>query len=183
MTIPFHPTKSLFRNSNGQLKTRGLFIEMSYTLNDRSGVLYTLGNVDHADGYTSLYRLYMDAKDPTEAIFAKRYLDSYEHWKALCDAKWFAPYVAMWREELEQELKSEALFCIQDIAKDSTNKYHFEALKILLNAGWKEKGKQTKGRGRPSKEEIAGALKLAKDEESDLLNDLQRVKNNAYETE
>lgn len=63
---------------------------------------------------------------------------------------------------------------------DDSHKAQFEAVKILLNAGWKEKEGPVKAkRGRPSKAEVKGALKEKLEEDKELLKELERVKSYA----
>lgn len=134
--------------SNARL-TQSLFLEMSYT--DKSSVLYTLKDVDH-EGYKSLYRLYMEMGDVSELNFARTYFDGWEHWTRICELDWFKPYVTRWREELELQVKAQALKNIQNVAKDVKHRSSYEANKFLLQGGWK--GKEESKAGRPSKEKI-----------------------------
>lgn len=172
----FKPDKKIFRNATGQWYTNRLFLERSYTVNDKSNTIYTLRNEDHPEGYVSLYRLYMEEADPTEYAFADKYLDGYQHWQLLCSSTWFKPYIEQWREELETRIKSSALKTIERISKDNSHKNQFEAIKILLSLGWKEKTSgKGKGRGRPSDDEVKGQLKQLAEEEKSLAEEYKRV--------
>jgi hypothetical protein len=161
---------SLFRIATGQRKLRGLFFET--VLADKTGVVYTLKDRDHA-GYPSLYRLYMEADDPTEYTFAVNNLDGWDHWEKLCDCNWFKPYIARWRRELEIRTKAKALMNMKALASDPTSKEFHQANKFLVNGGWKE-GTGSR-RGRPSKEEIQKETKRLATEASSLDDDLSRV--------
>lgn len=169
------PDKTLFKNAMGALFTRGLFLERSYTKNDKSSVIYTLRDEDHPDGYKSLYKLYMETADPTEFVFANTYLDSYDHWMAIASTTWFEEELIRWRRDLEQKLKSKAMTTVKAIADSDGHKNQFEAIKILLNAGWKEKP-SGKGAGRPTKEAIKAEIKTQANEERALNADLDRVR-------
>lgn len=169
------PDKSLFKNTMGSLYTRGLFLEKSYTKNDKSSVQYTLRDEDHPDGYKSLYRLYMELADPTEYEFANTYLDSYDHWVAISTATWFEEELIRWRRDLEQKLKSRAMKTVQNIADSDGHKNQFEAIKILLNAGWKDKP-VGKGAGRPTKEAIKAEIKTQAKEDQLVKEELDRVR-------
>lgn len=151
-----------------------MFLEQSYTVNDKSNIPYTLRDEDHPEGYLSLSKLYLAEEDPTELIFARKYLDGYEHWLMLCSCEWFIPYLERWRKELDLQIKSRAIASIKVIASDDSHRNQFEAIKTLLNAPWKVK-EAGAGRGRPSKEEIAGALKEAATEEATLQAESERV--------
>lgn len=158
-----------FRSSNGQRLLRGLFYEEVNA--DKSLVVYTLKDRDHA-GFPSLYRLYMEADDPTEYTFAIANLDGWEHWEMLCNASWFKPYVTRWRRELEIRARARALQHIKAVAESDT-KEAYQANKFLVTGGWKND--KRKGAGRPSKEEVSKAAKAMAEEAKDLNDDLARV--------
>lgn len=175
----FRPTQANLKTENGQPYLRRLFLETSYTQNDKSNIPYTLRDTDHPEGYKSLYRLFIDHEDPTEIDFAETYLDGYAHWSRLCECLWFKEYVERWRHELDLKLKNKAISIVKDVARDNGHKNQFEAVKILLNAPWREKQVASKGRGRPTKAEVKGELKSRVDEEKALQEELKRVKNYA----
>lgn len=161
-----------FRGTSGRRYLKGLFYET--TLADKSTVVYTLKDHDH-EGYPSLYRLYMEEKDPTEYRFASKYLEGYSHWEELCGASWFQPYVARWRRELELYIKSHALVNIFEEADHPEGKNFFNANKYLLERGWIEKEKNT--RGRPSKQDIKEAATQLAQEQERIDGDFQRLIN------
>lgn len=166
-----------FKNSNGQLYTKRLFFETSSGLNDKATVVYTLKDEDYTvDGvtYISLYKRYLDMEDLTEFDFASKYFDSYEHFRILCQAEWFFEHVTRWRNELRLKLKAQALNRLKGVAVESANKNYFEANKLLLNhlsEGDKDKPK----RGRPSKAEVAQAVKEIAKEDMALADDHKRI--------
>lgn len=164
-------TDSLFRIHTGQRKLRGLFFETTGA--DKTGVVYTLKDRDH-EGYASLYRLYMEADDPTEYSFATTCLEGWDHWEILLQCTWFKPYIARWRRELEIRFKSRSLKAIQGLANDPDSKEYHQANKFLVNGGWQE-DKRRKGAGRPSKAEIEKAAKMAAQEASSIEDDFNRV--------
>ena len=174
----FRPDKTKFTNSNGQKYLRKLFVEESYTANDKSMVQYSYRDTDHPE-YPSLYKLYMDFEDPTEYQFAETYLLDYNHWLDLCQCTWFQPIVERWRQNLELKIKEKTLKSIIQIAEDPDSKNQFEALKILLNAGWKDKSLKSPKRGRPSSEEVKGRLKEIAQEELSLAEEYKRVSGEA----
>jgi hypothetical protein len=163
---------SPFKNSSHRYYLKGLFYET--TLADKSSVVYTLKDHDH-QGYPSLYRLYMAEKDPTEYRFANNHLGSWSHWTELCGCSWFDPYVSRWRHELELYIKSEALVKLFEEAENTLGKNSFNANKYLLEKGWVEKEKATKGR--PSKQDIKNeATRMAKELEQ-IDGDFERLVN------
>lgn len=169
---PMNLTGSKFRNDRGALLTRSLFFETS---NKPELAVYTLKDHDHEwDGkkYPSLFKIYMDATDPIEYLFATTNLDSWEHWERLVEASWFAPYVERWRKELELKIKATALLKIAEEAKKG-GKDAFTAHRYLLEKKWIPA--QSHGRGRPSKEEIRKAANEMAETINSLDEDWKRI--------
>ncbi len=163
-----------FKNKNGVLYTKALFLEMSY--DDTSNCLYTLKNEDyvHKDcDYPSLYRLYMGAGDPTEWKFAEACFDSWDHWEQIANASWMKPFITSWRKQLNLRLRSEALNRI--IAESKTNsKDSIAAAKYILEKKWEEKV-GAGSRGRPSKEAIQREAEYLRKQDEDFLSaDMKR---------
>lgn len=138
----------IFKNSIGAYLLGALFFEQAL---DKSQVVYTLKDRDHL-GYPSLYRLYMEADDPTEYHFALAHLDGWAHWERLVECEWFKPYLERWRRELEVRAKAQSLLAIRAIAKNPDNKEAYQANKFLIGNGWKDIEKRKAGQ--PSKAEI-----------------------------
>ena len=148
-----------FRGAYGRRYLKGLFYEE--TLADKSTVVYTLKEKDH-EGYPSLYRLYMECRDPTEHRFASKYLDNWSHWLELCECNWFKPFIEAWRKELMTSIQSEALVNIFEEAIQPMGKNVFAANKYLLEGGWIPK--ETNSKGRPSKQQIKDeAIRMARE--------------------
>lgn len=146
-----------FRNATNGRYLKGLFYET--TLADKSSVSYTLKDWDHTvedTTYPSLYRLYLEKEDLTEYEFANAYLDGWEHWEMLTNCNWFKPYVERWRKELSLKVKAKALSRLKAEAA-SSSKNAFVANRFLIEKGWVESEGSSKGRGRPSKEEVKAA--------------------------
>jgi hypothetical protein len=171
---PLNRAVSRFRAPNNTLFTKGLFYET--TLADKSTVIYTLKDWDHAVEdvvYPSLYLKYLQANDPTEYRFATEYLEGWYHWEVLLSCSWFQPYVTRWRKELEVRMRSEALSRIIREAK-TTSRDSFMANRYLLEKGWEPKESKN-GRGRPSKEEIQKAATDIVRADNNLLDDYKRI--------
>ena len=161
---------SPYRDSQGRLLSSKLFFER--TLPDkREKVKYTLKDQDH-EGYKSLYLLYMESGDLTEYTFANDYFESYEHWLAITNQAWFKPYLERFRRDLETKVRSAALRAIINESQ-SASKNAFTANKFLLERGWVDKEKNTKGR--PSKEDIKQAAMDQVDSAKRLEEDFLRV--------
>lgn len=161
---------SKFKNDSGAFLLGALFYEQ--TLPDKSQVVYTLKDRDHL-GYPSLYRLYMEADDPTEYNFAITHLDGWAHWERLIECTWFQPFVERWRRELEVRFRARSLMNIRSVA-NSEGKEAYQANKFLVSGGWKEGGPKRRA-GQPSKEEIKSeATRLAQISQT-LDDDLERI--------
>lgn len=160
-----------FRNNRNQFLISALFKEESKTPDT---VLYTLSREDE-EGYSSLYKLYMEMEDFTEYDFANKYFESYQHWKLVCQTAFFAQHIAEWREELELKIRSRALKSLINKSESST-----EVAKYLLNNKWTDKvhesNPNTNLRGRPSKEEIKGHLRVITNEAKQIEKDYNRIK-------
>lgn len=143
---------SPYRDSQGRLLSSKLFYERT-TPDKRDKVLYTLKDQDH-EGYKSLYLLYMESNDLTEYTFANDYFESYEHWLAITKQDWFKPFLERFRRDLETKVRSTALRAIIRESQ-SGSKNAFTANKFLIERGWLDKEKNTKGR--PTKEDIKQA--------------------------
>ena len=161
-----------FKNSNGVLITKGLFLEVSYE--SPENVVYTLKDEDYEYKgrlLPSLYKLYMHLNDPTEWKVATECFHGWSHWEAICNSSWFAPYIKSWREQLELRLKSQALARIMAEAKASS-KDALQANKYLLEKKWIEKDAT---KGRPTKEAIRKEAEFIRAEDTEfLLADVER---------
>lgn len=162
-------TNSKYRNSKNVLLQRGLFLE---TANTKKTAIYTLKDYDY-EGYPSLKRLFLETGDTTEYFFAKRYLDSYDHWLSISKANWFKPYITKWREELRALKEAAYLSQLEEIValggKDRTS-----ALKTLLDRVKTGATAVKKGRPvHPYREEHEIAQERSKSRET--LSDLKRL--------
>jgi hypothetical protein len=157
-----------FKNSSGTHYLKALFYEIALEPN-RDYVLYTLKQEDH-NGYPSIHRLFVEANDPTEYEFAKKYFASWSHWKMVRECSWFKPSYEAMKEELEMKIRSNALRDLRESSEDPKNTVQVN--KYLLDRGWADK---TDTRGRPSKQKIKEeADKLIK--ENDVVeNDFARI--------
>ena len=131
--------KKRFLSHNGQRLVKQLFIEWA-NVGENPYAMYTTAKTDkEVDGvvYLSLYRLYMETKDVTEARFVSTYLYDWDQWKSLCNAPFYKDEVARMRYELKNELvgelvdklfadavsdskssKSSAKFLVEKLSKD-----------------------------------------------------------------
>ena len=153
---PARDPRSAFKDSQGRLRTRSLFYE-SQTAGYPA--FFTLKDYDITEGgntYVSLKRIFLDAMDPTEYLFAARAFGKeggWQHWQRLKTLKWFSAYYQEWREELEVRLQSAGIEALRSGA--SGGNVSVPAAKYFADRGWNPVSK----RGRPSKEEVDGLKK------------------------
>jgi len=156
-----------YKDKMGRWRTQSLFYEF-YLNNEDYPPVFTLKEFDH-EGLPSIRQLFLSYEDPTGYLFSKNVLGSYEHWKKLMELDWFRTHVQDWLVELEVKQQANALRKIKTISEGDGN-VAFQAAKFLAEQGWKSK------RGRPSKQEIEQAKKIAAGVESAVENDLQRIR-------
>lgn len=138
--------KSKFLDDQGRPLTQSLFLEINY---DDKYAVYTLKGYDHTykgNVYPSLKRLYLEANDPTEYLFATKYLFDYNQWNRICENVVLRKYVDEWRNELDLKMRSEGIREMLSLARSENG--NFQAAKFLVERGWDKRGA-----GRPSKAE------------------------------
>lgn len=166
------PDLSKLKNTSGTFRTKALFYEM--TMADKSSVVFTLKPQDHL-GYPSLKKLYLEARDPTEYVFANTVLGGWEHWQKLLECDWFVPYITIWREELELLLKAEAYKSIHNEASEIGSKNRFSASRYILEAYDRFTNGKRATKGRPTNDDIKRAAFDIAVSEHQLKDDLERI--------
>lgn len=150
-----------FKNSHGALLIRELFWEHNFSKGDPTRVLYTTRTEDFVatfeDGTTknirSLYRLYLDANDPTEFEFASKYFNSMDHWKRVALCPIVRDLVPQMRKDLELKLRSQAFKRLLDVAGDESHKSYVEANRYINTVKWTDpEERKSSKKGRPLKE-------------------------------
>lgn len=179
-------TNTKFRNGSGSLYTKSLFVDIVEQSWGGPNVdplvcLYTTEKTDRqleGKTYPSLYRLYMSMNDPGELLFANAYFEDYEHWMRICEASWFKPLIAKWRQELDLRTRTKALLSILDVANDPLDKNSFAANRYLLEKGFGIGAVVGNRKSNLSKKELAvqEAQKLFNTEqEGDVATDAKRI--------
>lgn len=160
--------KSKFLDVTGNPMTQSLFLEINY---NTDYAIYTLKDYDHeykGVTYPSLKRLYLEEEDPTEYLFAEKYLLGYQHWKRICENKALAKHVALWREELELKLRAMSVRALRDMAQSENG--NFQAAKFLADRGWDKNHV-----GRPSKMELEKRAAIGQRIDDDFKADIKRL--------
>ena len=160
--------KSKMKADNGRFKTVGLFVEPSYNYDE---AIYTKKEDDlvhEGKTYPSLYKLYMEASDPTEYKFAQEHLLGWSHWKELSGSSGLKDMVAGWREELEVKLRSEGVLKMIELATDSPSA---ATTRWLAEAGFIDKAV-----GRPTNKKIKEEAAKQVKSHSGAVADLERMR-------
>lgn len=129
------------KTSNGIIRTKSLFYELSY--HDPEYAIFTTKEHDiefQGRRMLSLQQLYvaMVPNDPTEYEFAQTVFGSWEVWDKIQRAPQIAPFVKKWRNEVEIKVKSQAIQAIAEEMKTG-GRSSFSAAKLLLEKGWLDK--------------------------------------------
>lgn len=158
-----------------------LFYETSINLAVEKRMIEPMFSL-HQDvkGLINMRKEYVRDGDPTGYKTATRLLENYDHWLLLMRTSWFAEAKKVWDVELASKMDSEAVGVLTEIMRDTEGAKTSErisAARILLGKA-KTIGKEDKvsQRGRPSKEEIEGNLKVLTREEKTLQDDLSRIR-------
>lgn len=133
----------------------------------------TQEDTDTTFSLRKLYMCFLD--DPTEVDFVDNVLNGRYDWlETLKTANMFKDFYKSIRTEAEQRRIAKNIKAISEIAKDEGHKNRLEALKYLSNNSFNTQEAEVK-RGRPSKAEKEGAMKLALKEMSEDEQDLARL--------
>lgn len=173
---------SKFRSpGNKQLYTQQLFYEMAIDMPaERRNIepMYSL----HTDvpGLPNFRKEYVKDMDTTGYKTSTRLLESFAHFQVLLRSKWFQEAKTEWDKEIAAKMEQEATDKLRGILNapegDLKPSERISAAKALLTRAKDVKAlsEPQKGnkRGRPSKDEVEGALKeevrLSKEEQEDL---------------
>lgn len=176
---------SKFRNSQNTRYTRQLFVENHQHLaNELSTIkpMYSL-YYDYTDEETgkpipNFRKEYVRLGDPTGYKLAELYLEDYDHWEFLMKCKWFVEAKEQWDRELDAKLTADGMDAVRLIAdgvEGVAPAVQLSAAKFLATKAYRNKADDKPKRGRPSKEEIAGNLKQASEDEKAFADDLKRI--------
>lgn len=165
------------RNHQNKRYTKQLFWEQWVTLPETERSFHPVFTLfADKEGYTNFGKAYVEANDPSGYKVAQLLLNGdYEHWQYLCKCNWFKEAKEKWDAELDAKIYSEALAKITELAKGEDAKA-LQAAKFLANREYRAKQGSTKGRGRPSAEEVAGELKREVDDRKFVSELADRIK-------
>lgn len=171
--------KTKFRASNNKRYTQQLFRERSDALGPGRCTIEPMFSLyDDVEGLINFGKEYVKDMDPTGYKTAVRLLENYDHFKQLCQTKWFQEAVVEWNKEIAAKMEQEATDILRGIALDSDLKpaERISAAKAILGKAKAIKAPREAVRGRPSTEEVQGELKRQAALTKDELEDLKRIK-------
>lgn len=164
-------TNSPWKDHVGRWHVNALFLERS-RIEETTPPHYTVHDTDiERDGvkYPSLKAIYLSYPHVPgyEYDFAQEHLGGWEHWQRLLNSS-MRDIFKQWQDELTIKQKARAL---RGIISESLNATPtgFQANKYLVEDGWVEK------KGRPTKEKVEHAAKVAAGVKEEIEDDLARV--------
>lgn len=164
------PKKKLLGNGGARL-TRQLFIE--YHNNGEFDVaVYSLKRHDvtyNGKVYPSLYRLFMEEKDITEARFVSNHLYDWQQWDALVKGHFTKDEIARWRVDLKNIVMGELVDLLLEDAK-SDSKSSKSSAKYLVNK------LSTGARGKPATAVVPTSEELTSETFKEVAADAKRLR-------
>jgi len=167
--LPTAAAYDSLKDSTGRFRTQSLFIEYKHP---KYPAPFTLKDYDHK-GALSMYRLYMDAGDPTEYSQAIAMLGSWRHWKALTSSEWFSEVVNKWRDELKIKFESDRYREMKDVTE--TCKGTPQGVSATKWLAERYSNVEKPKRGRPSKAEKESHLRESSQEDQLLKEEAERL--------
>jgi len=159
--------ESPFLGSNGTILTSELFIE--HGRGDQA--LYTFTREDkEVEGkiYPSLYRLYMEHDDITEASFVSACFYGWEQWEKIANGALYRSEIARWRTDLKAKVLG---ILVQTLVSDATSgsKSSKSSAKYLVDKLSKA------AKGKPTTAVIPTTEESAREITAEVARDIQRL--------
>jgi len=112
------PSKNRFLGKGGVRLVRQLFVE-NRSIGENDTAIYTMHREDEGN-CPSLYRLYMEVGDITEARFVSLYLYDWQQWESIAKNSWYKDEIARWRTDLKAKVMGQLVdTLIEDAHSDS----------------------------------------------------------------
>ena len=134
---------SKYLSTTGQRLVRQLFIE-NRNIGENDLAIYTMHREDEEYGgrlYPSLYRLFMETRDITEARFVSKYLYDWEQWNSLVSSATYRDEISRWRVELKALVLGELVDTLIADAKSNSKSSKASAKFLVGKLSRKEKGR------------------------------------------
>ena len=159
--------KQKMYDNQGRMRTLSLFLEEGYN----KDAIFTTKPEDYTykgKKYISLKKLYLEAEDPTEYLFATEYLLGWPHMVKMRGNKKLAAMFDEWQVESEVRLRALGIKGIIDLSMSDGGSY--QASKFVAEGGWVKKGV-----GRPTNEVKARDDKIKQQLEDEFAQDAARL--------
>lgn len=169
----FELLKPPYKSNNNMWYTGGLFWEV---MKDRPKSLWHIEPIftlyEDRPGYTCFRTTFVALNDTTGYKWAMQYLGDWEHWLLLMKKSWFRTAYEHALRELYTKLRSEGVDKIRELATSPDVKSSLPAAKYLAEL---ERNLEKRTAGRPSREEVAAELKVAKEARMVEDEDMERI--------
>lgn len=120
----------------GRYRIASLFWERRHDETDAFEPIYSLVDYEVNGKVIPLKRLYLEIADPTEYEFARLCFFNFEHYVKAMRSAYFKAFIDRCRDELEMQLRSQAVNRIKDIAKSGKDAAAITAAKYIIERGW-----------------------------------------------
>jgi hypothetical protein len=171
---------SKFRNESNQRYCKQLFYDVWINLGLEGRTIQPMFTLhQEREGLICFGKEYIKDMDPTGYKTSQRLLEDYSHFKLLLKSPWFRNAKEAWDEEINAKLEAEGLTQIREISRSGEEDgvkaaTRLAAAKILLNHG-KSSNKVVRKAGRPTAEEVAGEMKNAIKDRTEIEEDAARI--------
>jgi len=153
-------------------KTSSLFADVP-TNSNREAAPFWLERNKLGDDRPCFRDWYLHLEDLSGNAVALKFLGCQEHWDQMVKmSPWFREAVEGWRKELQAIFRERAFRRALEIMGDSPASTSLSAAKFIHEI---MKEEQPSKRGRPSKEELSGSLKKAKEAHTQTEEDWARI--------
>lgn len=162
----FFPDRAAFKDDQGAYLTQSLFLEVGY---NKDRAIYTFNDEDKeykGKVFKSLRKLYLETEDPTEYVFATRYLHGWDHWQRIVNNDILLERIEKWREELEVKLRSKGVRAMLALTDSNAT-----AAKWAVDGLWRTKA----GSGRKTAAQKRKEERVQQRVQADTSDDVSRV--------
>lgn len=163
----------------GKWRTTSLFFETA-AWEKQMDALFTLNETDReyrGKTFIALKPLYIALEDPTGYTFAKEYLGGWAHFQTMLKSTKLKQAIDIWSDELNVALTAKGIRAMIGEV-DMGGRSAASAARWLAEKGFTEKKVVKRKAGAPSKEERAGAMKQALEDDQEHVDAMKRLEIN-----
>jgi len=131
---------------------------------------------DNGRALVDAQRSYILLEDKTGYKWSQAYLDSFEHFSRLMGATWFRELKEVWDAEIDAKLQARAIKAVVSLMEDpeAADSVKLASAKYVAEKGWERRHKASE-KGRPSKADIAKAVKAKTEKLTQEDQDMERI--------